>query len=356
MEEKMLLSILFILLLGSNGSLFPMDKFSNRRPEPDKSCIHDAKRSRIPNQREELKRDLLGQVCVDRLCAQDFLYDHCDDSFINTVISVVSHFNATAQENSRDLEIIQYVFSKDVYHGLARYLAVNAIVHVNRRLYNPDKLLAETSLVNNALKNAELLLQFGADPNVALPYPIVRKNRLEHTYMCGLSVYIREEDIPRLRLLLRYGANPNIRYKEESVLYSVISERKRCARHLVNLLLYYGANPKLPLVVYKKSGLQGKTPLECAAESWSLNPSSFQARDLYELCLNGPARRAERMAHYLWRVINGNGVSCPLGINGSEFPLELCFYITELLYGNLTGTNIFNSLKNSSDKKIRIKR
>jgi hypothetical protein len=356
MKEKMLLSILLIFLLGSYGSLLPMDKFSNRRPELDKSCVHDAKRSRIPNKREEVERDLLTQLCVDRLCAHDFLYDHCDDFFVNTVIDVASRFNVSPQENSQDLEIIQYVFSKDVYRVLARYLVVNAIVHLNRRLYNPNKLLAETSLANNALKNAEFLLQSGADPNVALPYPIVRKNRLEHTYMCGLSVYTREEDIPRLRLLLRYGANPNIRYKEENLLCNVISERKRCARHLVNLLLYYGANVRLPLLIYKKTGLQGKTPLECAAESWRLNTCSSHARDLYELCLNGPSRRAERMAHYLWRVINGSGIRCPRGISGCEFPFELCCYIVELLYGNLKGANIFNSLKNCSNKKLKLKR
>jgi hypothetical protein len=356
MKEKMLLNILFILLLGSDGSLFPMDRFSHRRPELDKSCLHDAKRSRIPNKREEEKRDLLAQLCVDRLYAHDFLYDEYDVAFVNTVIDVASRFNVSPQENSQDLEIIQYVFSKDVYRVLARYLVANTIVHVNLRLYNPDKLLAETSLVNNALKNAELLLQSGADPNVALPYPIVRKNRLEYTYMCGLSVYTREEDLPRLRLLLRYGANPNIRYKEENLLCNVISERKRCARHLVNLLLYYGANVRLPLLIYKKSGLQGKTPLECAAESWRLNPYSSHARDLYELCLNGPARRAERMAHYLWRVINGNGIRCPKGVNGCEFPFELCCYIVELVYGNLKGTNLFSCLKNCSDKKLKLKR
>lgn len=353
-HERNMKSNWIIIFCATNLLTHSMDKCS--RKYSDENMPGHYKKSRVAIHHDELKKDLLQELHSERAKPHNFVYAHCDASFVESVFDVVSKYRTTGQEDYPGLEVVRYVFNHDVYNRLARYLIDAGTINKNARLYHPDRLFTDALITQNSLRNAELLLKAGACPNIVLYYPIVLKGRIEHVPMCGLSVLTREEDTPRLVLLLRYGANPNIKGKEENPLYCAVTSRRATRKLLVSLLLYYGANPKQPLLSYRSTELSGRTPLECAAEKWRYNNYSEVDRDIYELCLNGPGRCAQKMAQYLWRVINGKGTKTPFGINGQEFPLELCFVISEYLYGGPKPRTMFDALKNCSFNKIRIKK
>lgn len=322
------------------------------RPVPD-DCEHNrgAKKARwiAP---DEIKNDLLEKVLERRRQLNNYLFMHCDGMYVDSVIKITHRCLGTNQEDRSGFELMSHLFDTDIYHDLAIFMARNGVVSRHRKLYNPEKFI-ERTIALGALQNAQLLLELGADPCVFLIYPTVVHNRVADVYMYAPTAFAREGAAQALALLLNHGANPNIIRKQENPLYNCILSRHRNARDIVNILLYYGADPQLKLK-HEKGQFHESTPLELAATQWRYNPFSNQARDVYELCLNGRQRALDRMAHYLWRVINGGEKARAHACR--EFPLELCYHIAQFNYGNSERTRFLDQLKEPSWKKWEAKR
>lgn len=326
------------------------------------SCTADSKRLCMIQGQEAVIQDLLEHVQVARLKHVDFRYEHCDVPFINSVIQVTKNCIEQSIENIQGYRIIEHAFKVNIYHKLAQYIADRNIISVKKSLYNPNRLLEVAIEENGNGDNAELALKLGACPNVILLYPLVRHNDIEQVYVCGVSKYTREVNMPRLRLLIKFGVFLNIRNKEENPLYCALVEARRGMRDLINVLLYHGADPQLHFTE-DVSGVMGRTPLECAEQMVRVSPYNSLYPVLSNLLKKGHERRSHRMATYLFRVINGCGykvvngkrvikrrrlVEEPLGINGTEFPLELCYHIVEMNYGKLHADGVFERLKDNS--------
>lgn len=331
----------------------------------DKKEIYPPKRRRIVQGQEEVARDLLVQIYAVRVAHNEFRYIHCDLPRINEAIQVAKNCLEKGIEDNQGYRIIEGAFKTNIYYPLARFLARQNILSVEKKFYNPNPLLESALAEDNNISNAQLALELGANPSPALLYPIVRHNAIEHVYMCGVSKYAREADTARLRLLIGAGAQLNIRNKEENPLYCALVEARTNARELLNILLYHGADPKLHFTEDIR-GIAGNTPLACAGQMLRTNPRNELYSALNNLLKNGHELRSHRMALYLFRVLNGCGykvlngqrvvergrfVEEPLGINGTEFPLELCYHIVAMNYGPLKEGSYLRSLKSSNPNK-----
>lgn len=315
------------------------------------------KRVRMVQGQEAVIRDLFAHINNARLKQGDFNYEHCDLPFINSVVQVAKNYVDAGIEDVTGYLIIEYAFKRNIYYSLAEFLGRQNILSVRNRLYNPNMLLEAALYQNDNLANADLALRLGASPHVVLLYPMVRHNCIEHVYMCGVSKYARESDISRLRLLIRNNARLNIHNKEENPLYCALaSEIRFWTRDLVNILLYYGADPKLRFS-HDERGIRGETPLECARERMRLNFPDTLYIALYRILYYGHERRVRRMGDYLFRVINGNGTKRLRGHGdtGRFIPRDLCYHIAEMHYGKLKEQSIFNDLRSHSAVHFRRK-
>lgn len=342
---------ILILVFTASPAVAPAMDRRVRRFDDDAKRQNVTKKIRWATQ-EEVKKELFEKIRARRAILNNYCMLHNDAACVHSVVNLVNHCAHTQQENVQGFQLIQQVFDSDVYHDLAFLLVQNSVVSPARRVYNPEKFL-ERSIALGAFENSKLLLSLGADPHVFLLYRQLVGVPTSQVYMYAPTVFAREGAPQILSLLLKYGADPNVSTKQENPLYNCILSLPRNARDIVNILLYHGADPRLVLK-HAKGQFKESTPLELAEARWRCNPSSNLARDIYELCLNGRQRARDRMAMYLWRLINGNEKT--RSTNQNEFPFELCYYIASINYPATAKTHFLEQLKRSSWKTWESKR
>jgi hypothetical protein len=215
---------------------------------------------------------------------------HTQPDLIKKVLNIAKK-KVIWQQNEENL--LKQIARHDSHHWLLKNAlekgiiakGINVAYHVDDFLY--------PAFFARAYKNAELLLQYGADPD----FKIISAGEEEF--------YLREcfnyRKMQAFRLLLRYGADLN-----KWRLNYAFPTGSEGDVHYISTLLYYGLDPSISL---KKEDL----------------PCSPSGKFVDILC-QGHARRVHRMAHYLNRCCR----TLPITL-----PIELWYKIAEQRYNPL---------------------
>lgn len=278
-----------------------------------------AKRTRVILEDQNkvcLKIDLLAQIFSMRVSKNSWHRWKDDEGVIESVIDLCdAPFRTDQQKNS----ILQRVFSADIYNCLARKLIEKNIVTKEHWLYKLDTFLALYSLPKNAILNAEALLCAGASPHVTM-----RKyqRQPDDLYVYGVCALTAEENTEGLKLLLRAGAHADMVDYHTNPLVTALFNAVLQPSAVINILLYYGANPSLGLFCRWVDRYPLMTPITVSATLSKQYPESQELRKLHNLCAFGHARRVHRLACYLKRF--------------NDIPLEINYICAEYVYGKLS--------------------
>lgn len=216
---------------------------------------------------------------------------HTQPDLIEKVLNIAKKKVIWQQNEEKLLEEISrhdshyWLLKKALEKGIITK-GINAAYHVDNFLH--------PALFARAYKNAELLLQNGADPDFKITRPGVEKFYLEECF--------NNRKMKALQLLLRYGAHADLNLK----LHNPIDPSESDLRS-INMLLYYGGNPN---VIFKKEDFP-----------------RYLSRKLLDLSEQGHARRVHRMANYLDRCRRALPIT---------LPVELYYKISEHRYGALS--------------------
>lgn len=281
--------------------------------------LNKLKKPRLSLPVASLHIDLLAQIFSARAAQNDWHRCQEDDILVNDIVAMAENPN---QDDEKKLYSLRRVFRSDLYHCLAKYVLDEKIVKKGQRVYNPNTFLESCSLQKEAWQNAECLLKAGADPHVAVQK---HHNYSSSIWLYGAAAYAFQGNITALRLLLRYGASVDIKHHDENPLINALWETSAHRAEVINILLYYRANPLLRLWSYNRY-LSRTTPFAVASHMHANYPYSRDLQKCYDLCKFGHVRRVHRLAHYLARCLSGQQI---------YLPIELYYLIAQYHYGNL---------------------
>lgn len=280
---------------------------------------NELKKPRLSVNVVSLRADLLAQIFSIRAAQNDWHRCQEDDILVNDIVAMAEN---PTQDHEQKLYALRRVFRSDLYHCLAKYALDEKIVKKGHRVYNPNTFLESCSLQKEAWQNAECLLRAGADPHIAVQK---HQNCSNSIWLYATSAYAFQGNIKALRLLLRFGASTDIKHHDENPLINALWETSAHRAEVINVLLYYRANPLLRLWSYNRY-LSRTTPLAVAAHMHGNYPYSRDLQKCYNLCKFGHIRRVHRLAQYLARCLSGQQI---------YLPIELCYLIVQYHYGNL---------------------
>lgn len=281
----------------------------------------------------KLKCDLLAQVFSARVAANQWNQFEFDDVLVEYAIDETYSHNPI-----KEIHLLRPIFRSDSYHALVRYIVDRKLSIDIQWQNNIDELFIE-SFSHYALLNAQLLLQKGASPHIALPK---FEDDSQSVPYYGVTQLSFKGDLKRLKLLLGYGASINIDRYDENPLINALQDETLKQPSTINMLLYYGADPHLKLKSYRRMKAWGKTPFQAAECLCGFYPRSRVLDQCYKLLKFGHARRVYRMAHYLKRL--------------TQLPLDLTYIFAEYVYGrkvDSTDRKVWEKLSPEDYKKDR---
>lgn len=330
--------IYFVLYIYHVIGMVNPHEYNKRRLEQD---FEQSKKICMPQEPLSLKGDLLAQIFSARVSKNKWFQSgyadisEYDAMLVTHALSCVYVPNSN-YDQSMQIEMIKHISNSDVHHCLVHFLISNNALEKKQKQHFLDECFLHC-FKNRAFINAEFFLKNGASAHIALPK---FDDDMQSVCYYGVSQLAYKGDLNRLRLLLRFGASMNIAHFDENPLVNALQNETRLQTRAINMLLYYGADPKLPLKSYHKKRKFGATPLDFSRNLCVIYPRSKILDQCYKLCRDGHACRTYRMANYLHRII--------------KFPTDLCYIIAEYLYGRKLDFNdrsLFAKFK-SDDYKI----
>ena len=214
----------------------------------------------------DLKTQLTGQLAAWK--SQPLFSENKDDLH---AIDVVLGLVKKGGPDFGDYRSIQHIIKFDKYAPLLEFMLKSKMISKDSKVFSPDTFLDLTAISAGALHNADLLLQFGADPNISMGSTGCAE---DDNFIHGVAWATKYGSEAVAKLLLRYGANANIDSEDENALV-VFIRSFRANDELLNILLEHGADPHLVLKTKK-------TPYGIAQELAKQYPNAGR----YQLCVD----------------------------------------------------------------------
>lgn len=213
-----------------------------------------------------LKTQLTEQLAVWK--SQSSCSENKDDS---QAVDVVLGLVKKGGPDFGDYRSIQHIIKFDKYAPLLEFMLKSKMISNDSKVFRPSTFLDLTAISAGALQNAELLLQFGADPNIRMGSTGCAED--DH-FIHGVAWATEYGSEAVAKLLLRYGANANIDSEDENALVA-FTKSFRAKDELLNMLLEHGADPHLILKTKK-------TPYDIAQGHAKQYPNCAR----YQLCVD----------------------------------------------------------------------
>lgn len=344
LSKRVIMSIVFILFLfnflvcdlhGMNDDLVDSKRLLAATQIPVKKLRIDAsvgrikreqntqelnhpKKIRVDKEADIWKCDLLAQIFSLRV-EQDNWNKWKEDSEL--VEDTIALCDAPSRTDQAKKNILQKVFSSDIYNCLVHVLIKKKIVSQDHWLFKLDTFLKFYSLPRRAYLNVETLLSAGANPHVALQkYP----NSSNKTFIHAPAALALRADIKGFKLLQKHGVSLDNSEHCNNPLVTTMYNCVSTPREVLNALLYHGADPLLELHCHWVDTYPALTPLKVSER---LSKSYPELKYMEDLCKFGHVRRVYRLVLYLKRCVEGQGI---------DMPLELYASIVQKCYGPLS--------------------